>query len=101
MPTSRYCRMLGIPERSYRRWQTHARRGQPVKGPWPRPASTRVESELVRLAERWPAWGHRILAQIRRLDHGLACSDSTAFRVLDRAGLCLPVDYTRERRCLG
>ena len=55
----------------------------------------------MRLAERWPAWGHRILAGILRLDRGLAVSDSTAYRVLERAGLCLPVDYTRERRCLA
>lgn len=101
MPTSRYCRMLGIPERSYRRWQARARQQRKPLGPWPRPVSVRVEAELVRLAGRWPAWGHRILAQIGRLDHGLAVSDSTAYRVLDRAGLCLPVDYTRERRDLA
>ena len=101
MPTSRYCRMLGIPERSYRRWQARARQQRNPLGPWPRPVSMRVEAELVRLAGRWPAWGHRILAQVGRLDHGLAVSDSTAYRVLDRAGLCLPVDYTRERRDLA
>ena len=83
MPTSSFCRMLGIPERSYRRWQARARQQRNPLGPWPRPVSVRVE------------------AQVGRLDHGLAVSDSTAYRVLDRAGLCLPVDYTRERRDLA
>ena len=32
MPTSRVVRLLGIAERSYRRWQSRQRDGRPVKG---------------------------------------------------------------------
>jgi len=31
--TARFCRLLGIPERSYRRWQQRARQGRAAKGP--------------------------------------------------------------------
>ena len=58
MPTSRFTSMFGIPERTYRRWQQRARRGQPVKGPWPTPVQDRVERHVVEVADRWPAWGH-------------------------------------------
>ena len=35
MPTARFVRLIGVPERSYRRWQQRQRDGKPVKGPWP------------------------------------------------------------------
>ena len=28
MPTTRFCALVGIPERTYRRWQAHARAGR-------------------------------------------------------------------------
>ena len=35
MSTAGFCRLLQIPERSYRRWQQRQREGRPAKGPWP------------------------------------------------------------------
>ena len=31
MPTTRFCALVGIPERTYRRWQAHARAGRPAE----------------------------------------------------------------------
>ncbi len=56
MPTSRFVRLLGIPERSYRRWQSRQRQGRPVRGPWPAPARDRVEPVAIDYADRFPAW---------------------------------------------
>lgn len=60
MPTSRYCRLVGVPERSYWRWQQRERQGRPAKGPWPSPARDRVEPAALAYADRFPAWGHRV-----------------------------------------
>lgn len=38
MPTSRFCAVIGVPERTWRRRQARARAGWP-KGPWPRPVT--------------------------------------------------------------
>src|SRR5665648_677101 len=35
MPTSRFCELIGMPERTWRRHQARTRTGHPVKGPWP------------------------------------------------------------------
>jgi len=48
MPTVRFTRLLGVPERSYRRWQQRQRQGRPVKGPWPAPAADRIEPTAIR-----------------------------------------------------
>ncbi len=100
MPTARFTSLLGIPERSYRRWQARARRGLPAKGPWPTPAQDQVEVKLVEVADRWPARGHRKIAHITRTD-GAVVSDSTALRALKRNGRVLEPDYTRQRRDLA
>jgi transposase InsO family protein len=100
MPTARFTSLIGIPERSYRRWQQRRRAGRPVKGPWPTPAQDLVEAKLVEVADRWPAWGHRKIAQIARTG-GTAVSDSTALRALKRNGRVLKPDYTRQRRDLA
>jgi putative transposase len=97
MSTSRFVRLLGIPERSYRRWQQRQRQGRPVRGPWPAPARDRVEPVAIDYADRFPAWGHRKIAMLMRVDghHG---PDSTVLRALKRSGRVLPVDYQAERR---
>ena len=100
MATSRFTRLCAVPERSYRRWQQRTRSGLPARGPWPTPAQDRVEEKLVEVADRWPAWGHRKIAQITRTD-GTPVSDSTALRALKRNGRVLSPDYTRERRDLA
>lgn len=33
MPTARFVKLIGVPERSYRRWQAKARQERPPKGP--------------------------------------------------------------------
>lgn len=100
MPTSRFTRLIGVPERSYRRWQQRQRDGRPVKGPWPAPARDRVEPAAIAYADRFPAWGHRKLAMLMRVD-GQHAPDSTVLRALRRTGRVLPVDYQAERRQLA
>jgi putative transposase len=100
MPTSHFARLIGVPERSYRRWQQRERQGRPVKGPWPAPAQDRVEPAAIAYADRFPAWGHRKLAMLMRVD-GQHAPDSTVLRALRRTGRVLPVDYQAERRQLA
>jgi len=97
MPTSRFVGLVGVPERSYRRWQHRQRHGQPARGPWPAPARDRVEPVAIAFADRYPAWGHRKLAELIRVD-GQRAIDSTVLRALRRTGRVLPVDYQAERR---
>ena len=87
MPTARFVRLVGVPERSYRRWQQRPRQGRPVKGPWPAPAPDRVEPVEISYADRFPAWGHRRLAALARVD-GHHAPDSTVLRALRRSGGC-------------
>ena len=69
MSTARFCRLIGVPERSYRRWQSRQRAGRPVKGPWPTPAADRLEPAAIDYADRFPAWGHRrTIAMLMRVD---------------------------------
>ena len=100
MPTSRFTDLVGIPERTYRRWQAKARAGRPPKGPWPTPAQDRIEPVAVELADRWPAWGHRKITALGNAD-GHPAANSTVLRALKRTGRVLPPDYTRERKDLA
>ena len=97
MPTARFCRLIGVPERSYRRWQQREREGRPVKGPWPTPAQDRLEPLAVAYADRYPQWGSHTIADLLRLD-GIQAPDATVYRVLKRTGRVLEVDYQAERR---
>ena len=97
MSTARFCRLVGLPERSYRRWQQRERQGRPVKGPWPSPSADRLESTAVAYADRYPQWGSRTIASLMRHD-GIAAPNSTVYRTLKRAGRVLEVDYKAERR---
>ena len=97
MTTARFTRLLGLPERSYRRWQQRERQGRPPAGPWPAPARDRVEPAAVAYADRFPAWGHRKIAMLMRVD-GHHAPDATVLRALRRTGRVLPVDYQTERR---
>ena len=100
MPTSRFARLIGVPERSYRRWQQRQRQGWPAKGPWPTPVRDRIEPRAIEYADRFPAWGHRKLAMLMRVD-GHDAPDSTVLRALKRTGRVLAVDYQAERRQLA
>jgi len=57
--TSRFCCLIGVPERTWRHRQARARRGHHGKGPWPRPARVRVAQAARVHALAHPAWGHR------------------------------------------
>ncbi len=100
MLTSRFCHTLGIPERSWRRWQARQRDGSPPKGPWPAPQRERIAEVACAYADRWPAWGHRKIATLLRVD-GYACTDATVLRALRDRGKTQPVDAARQRRQLA
>lgn len=97
MTTSRFVRLIGVPERSYRRWQQRQREGRPVKGPWPAPSADRIEPTAIAYADRFPQWGSRTIATLMRID-GHHAPDSTVYRALKRAGRVLEIDYQAERR---
>ena len=97
MSTARFCRLVGVPERSYRRWQQRQRQGRPVKGPWPTPAADRLEPLAVACADRYPQWGSHTIASLLRID-GVDAPDSTVYRALKRTGRVLEVNYQAERR---
>ena len=92
--------MVGVPERTWRRRQAHARRGQMAKGPWPRPARERVALAARAHALAHPAWGHRkIWAMCRHEGH--LVSQASVLRLLRDEGLILEASYQRERRALA
>lgn len=103
MPTTRFCTLLGIPRRSYARWQARGRGygGQvPVTGPWPAPVVDLLEPVAAKYAADWPGWGHRKIYGLLRAD-GHTASCSSVERALRRRGLLQPVDYTGARRELA
>ncbi|WP_420174913.1 IS3 family transposase [Luteococcus sp. OSA5] len=86
--TSRFCELLDIPERTWRRWQARARAGQPTKGPRPAPARDQHRAAVVAMASKHPAWGHRkIWAMVRHDGH--LVSPSTVLRIMADEGLLL------------
>ncbi|MEY9997530.1 putative transposase [Streptomyces sp. V4I8] len=98
MPTSRFCELLGIPRRTYCRWQARTREGGTVvKGPWPAPVVDALEPLAAKYAADWPAWGHRKIHWLMRAD-GHEVSASSVERALRRRDLLQPVDYQGERR---
>ncbi|MFF0547311.1 transposase [Nocardia thailandica] len=100
MPTTRFCQVIGVPERTWRRRQARVRVGAPVKGPWPRPARETVREAARRHALEHPAWGHRKVWAMCRYE-GFRVSQATVLRLLRDEGLLLPAAYQRERRQLA
>ncbi len=100
MPTTRFCALIGVPERTWRRHQARARADRPVKGPWPRPAREKVRDAARRHALAHPAWGHRKVWAMCRHD-GHRVSQATVLRLLRDEGLLLEANYQRERRQLA
>lgn len=96
MPTTRFCAVVGVPERTWRRRQARARTGVPAIGPSPRPAREAVR----RHALAHPAWGHRKVWAMCRYD-GHRVSQATVLWCLRDEGLLLPAAYQRERRQLA
>jgi putative transposase len=99
MPTARFCQLIGVPERTWRRWQAKQRGERPPRGPWPRPVRTGVREVVVAHAKAHPAWGHRKIWAMAR-HQGVTVSMSTVLRLLRGEGLLLTADYQRERRQL-
>jgi transposase InsO family protein len=100
LPVSRFCRIVGLPARTYYDRRIRHHDGRSPRGPWPTPARDRVAEKVVEMALAFPMWGHRKIAWLCRHD-GVQVSDATCLRVLRSAGLVLPVDYVRERRDLA
>ena len=87
MPTTRFCSLIGVPERTWRRHQARARRDRPVKGPGPRPARDRVRDAARRHALAHPAWGHRKVWAMCRNDD-LPVLPATVLRLLREEACC-------------
>lgn len=102
MTVTRFCALLEIPRPSWYRWRQAS---SSTKGPWPTPAQDVIETDAKTLAGDWEAWGHRKLAELKRVGIGeiqpAEVSDSTMYRVLERNDLCLPANYTGEVRRLA
>jgi putative transposase len=92
MSTARFCHLLDMPERTWRRWQAKARAGGQPKGPWPRPARAAALELARKHALAHPVWGHRkIWAMVRHDGH--VVSEATILRSLlvrgrTRTGQC-------------
>ena len=97
MSVSRFAALAGIPERTYWRRLARHRAGDPVKGPWPSPKVDQVEAVAAKYAADWPAWGHRKIAAMMRVD-GHQVSTSTVERALRRRGLLIPSGFRADRR---
>ena len=97
MPVSRFARLAGVPERSYRRRLARLRKGQADKGPWPAPTVDAIEATAAKYAVDWPAWGHRKIAALMRAD-GYDASDSSVLRALRRRGLLLSAGFRADRK---
>ena len=100
MSTSRFVKLIDVPERTYRRWQAKAKQSRPAKGPWPRPAREAARSLVTAHALRKPEWGHRKIWAMTRHD-GHRVSQSTVLRLLRDDGLILPSEYQKQRRELA
>ncbi|WP_286264102.1 integrase core domain-containing protein [Brooklawnia propionicigenes] len=111
MSTSRFVKLIDMPERTWRRWQAKARQGQGPKGPWPQPARSAARDLVVGHALAKPVWGHRKIWALTRHD-GHKVSQATVLRLLRDEGLLLasqsrssavnspPTVEPRSRRCL-
>jgi transposase InsO family protein len=102
MSISRFVELVGVPRRSYTRRRARWLAGEPVKGPWPAPVVEMIEPSVAKLAEEFPAWGHRKIWALHNLDHPDAVvSQSSVRRAMARRDLLQPVGYQRERRELA
>lgn len=101
LSVGRFCRIVGLPARTYydRRARHHA--GYRVRGPWPTPARDGIRAVVIEMALSFPMWGHRKIAWLCLHEHRIEVSDATCLRILREAGLVLPVDYARERKNLA
>lgn len=100
LSVSRFCELARIPRATWYRRARAFREGRPERGPWPAPVRERIEQPAAQLALEWPAWGHRKIHALLRVD-GFQASQATVRRALHRRGLLQPAGYQRERRELA
>lgn len=100
MPTARLCALIGVPERTWRRWQAQARRATHHKGPWPTPVRAAAKAAVVAYATDHVAWGYRKIWAMTRRD-GICVAPSTVLRALRDENLLQTAHYQRERRRLA
>jgi len=62
------------------------------------PARDGIRAVVIKVALKYPMWGHRKIAWLARHEHAPDVCDATCLRILREAGLALPIDYVRERR---
>ena len=98
---SRFAELIGVPRRAYTYRLAKLRAGDRAKGPWPAPVVDRIEPVVAKYAQEWPAWGHRKIAAIVRIDGNDIGSVSSVKRAMARRGLLQPVRYQAERRQLA
>lgn len=102
MTISRFAALIGVPRRTYTRRRARFVAGEPELGPWPAPVVDVIEPTVAKLAEQWPAWGHRKIWALHRIDHpDQPASRASVERAMRRRMLLQPVDYQRERRQLA
>lgn len=101
MPITRFAALIGVPRRTYQHRLAKHRAGDPPKGPWPAPVVDRIEPTVAKLAEEWPAWGHRKIWAMGRHEGWDLGSASSVRRAMARRGLLQPVRYQAERRQLA
>ena len=100
MSTSRFVKLIDMPERTWRRWQAKARQDRRPKGPWPQPARSAARDLVVGHALAKPVWGHRKIWALTRHD-GHKVSQATVLRLLRDEGLLLASQYQKQRRELA
>ena len=98
---SRFAELVGVPRRTYHARLARLRSGEAPKGPWPAAVVDRIEPDVAKYAEAWPAWGYRKIAAIATADGCDVGSASSVKRAMARRGLLQPVRYQTERRQLA
>ena len=98
---SRFAELVGVPRRTYHARLARLRVGDPPKGPWPAPVVDRIEPDVAKHTEAWPAWGYRKIAAIAAADGCDVGSASSVKRAMARRGLLQPLRYQAERRQLA
>ncbi len=101
LSVSRFAELIGVPRRTYTWRLARHRAGDPVRGPWPAPIVDRIEPLVEKYAQDWPAWGHRKVHAIIRVDGHRVGSASSVARAMGRRDLLQPVAYQAERRQLA
>jgi putative transposase len=92
--------LLGVPRATWYRHRAKSLAGEPVKGPWPAPLTDQIEPLAAKVAQEYPAWGHRKVWAMLRYDD-VHASPRTVARAMARRGLLLPLRYQAERRQLA